>query len=501
MPERIARPHEFWLETCGLDTHRRSANHARLDTPWNAFTADGHMLVCTLWVDFIVDVHDKAEGRVRRFVKMGGRSKQWHGVAKKHGKEARANLEKAIADKLPVFGYEAEPDAAALRRDERAVKHFYMDRAHQLKGWIGLSLYDLEQRLHIEDAFRERGHSSGGDPNMPATLFELVDATTEAPAAAAGDGATQADTAEEDEVAQVLEGNLSAEEYARMALPLLVAHVLQQTDDVLVPITYQHLAELLGRRNKHGAPWARGLGHVLGRVTALIDSISAQALETPPYLTTIVVLSSGPNAGLPDKGVSGRWQGYDLLSRADKRAKVDAEYQRIRQFGSRWNEVLRRVGLAPIVPPTGEDGRPRQGGWGGGESDDHKALKRYVRDHPHLFGAAADWFAQEEYVLRSLDEVDVMFKSDRVWIGVEVKSKVSDRLVSDYERGLYQVVKYRAVLEAQARIDHPSNPPEVRVMLALESGLPAEFRSLTTALGVSVIERVGSMGVPDRSLR
>lgn len=143
MAERTARPHEFWLETCGFDTHERGANYARLDTPWNAFTKDGQALVCTLWVDFIVDVHDRAEGRTRRFVKMGGRSRRWKGIGIQHGQKARDNLDKAIADKLPIFGYEAEPNAAALDRGERAVKHFYLDRAHRLKPWIGLSRHDL----------------------------------------------------------------------------------------------------------------------------------------------------------------------------------------------------------------------------------------------------------------------------------------------------------------------------------------------------------------------
>jgi hypothetical protein len=83
-----------------------------------------------------------------------------------------------------------------------------------------------------------------------------------------------------------------------------------------------------------------------------------------------------------------------------------------------------------------------------------------------------------------------MFKSDRVWIGVEVKSKVSDRLPSDYERCLYQVLKYRAVLEAQARIDHPCEPPEVRVMLVLESALPASYKAMAAELEVPLIEGV-----------
>lgn len=146
MPEQTARPHEFWLQICGLNTHRRGSNYARHDTPWNAFNADARALVCTLWVDLIVNVDDPAQNRVRRFVKIGGRSRQWHGVAKQHGEEARANLERAIADTLPVFGYEAEPNATALKRGERSVKHFFIDRAHQLKSWIGLSRHDLVHR-------------------------------------------------------------------------------------------------------------------------------------------------------------------------------------------------------------------------------------------------------------------------------------------------------------------------------------------------------------------
>jgi hypothetical protein len=179
MAERTIGPQEFWLETCGLNTHRRGPTYARLDTPWNAFTADGSKLVCTLWVDLIVDVHDPELGRMRRFVKMGGRSRRWKGVGMQHGQQARANLDKAIAEKLPIFGFEAEPNVAALKRGDRSVKHFYLDRAHQLQGRIGLSLYGLENRLHIEDAFKERGLADEEDPNLPSSLFELVDVTAE----------------------------------------------------------------------------------------------------------------------------------------------------------------------------------------------------------------------------------------------------------------------------------------------------------------------------------
>ncbi|MBJ2144145.1 hypothetical protein JC796_25660 [Delftia acidovorans] len=94
-------------------------------------------------MDEIVEVHDPELGLARRFVKMGGRSRRWKRVGMQHGQHTRANLDKAVEEKLPIFGFEAEPNKAALERGERSVKHFYLDQTHQLQGRIGLSLYEL----------------------------------------------------------------------------------------------------------------------------------------------------------------------------------------------------------------------------------------------------------------------------------------------------------------------------------------------------------------------
>jgi len=491
MSERTVRPHEFWLATCDVDTYRRGPNYARQDTPWNAFTRDESALVCTLWIDQIVDVWDATENRNRRFVKLGGKSRAWKGLAVAHGKEARGNLEKAIELRRPVFGFEAEPDAGALQRGIRTVKYFYLDRAHQLKGWIGLSKSNLEDRLQIEDAFKKKGVHGDIDPNQPATLFELVDLTADIPGARLVE--LPQDASGVDDHDQGSAGNLSADEYALIALPLLVSHVLRQKDGVLVPMTYLGMAELLGRKNRHGDPWARGLGKVLGRVANLIESASQRWPEQPPVLTSIVVLTAGTDAGLPDDGIGTHWPGYESLSREDKAAKVDAEYRRILAFGSRWNEILRLAGLEPVpLPPPPTSGGHGRGGGSVNESEAHIALKQHVLAHPELVGAREGWFAQVEYALRSGDEVDVMFKSDKLWIGVEVKSRTSDGFPRDYERGLYQVVKYKAVLEAQANVDHPDDPPEVRVLLALETRLPELYRRLATKLQVTYLEGLSS---------
>jgi len=188
MAEKLVQSHEFWQETCGLNTCRRGSNYARIDTPWNGFTSDDESLVCTLWVDTIAEIFDSEENCVRKFVRLGGKSREWKGLAVSHGEDARNNLERAIRLRKPVFGYEAEPQAAALERGERKVKHFYLNRVHQLHGWIGLRKADLEERLNIEAEFKRRGITNDSDVNAPATLFKLVATTARLPGASQESG-------------------------------------------------------------------------------------------------------------------------------------------------------------------------------------------------------------------------------------------------------------------------------------------------------------------------
>ncbi|WP_140416909.1 MULTISPECIES: hypothetical protein [unclassified Pigmentiphaga] len=182
------------------------------------------------------------------------------------------------------------------------------------------------------------------------------------------------------------------------------------------------------------------------------------------------------------------------MSREEKHAKVLREHTEILQFGSHWNDVLTVLGLSPAVSLHAKpDPAPpcvRGGGGSGGESAAHKALKAYVKAHPSEFGANASWEAFEEYPLRSADTIDVFFKSDQAWVGVEVKSAVSDGVENDYQRGLFQVVKYKALLEAQARADQLPIMPRVKVLLVLENVLPTVLRPVARTLGIEVREHV-----------
>ncbi len=299
-------------------------------------------------------------------------------------------------------------------------------------------------------------------------------------------------------------GNLTNKEYALACIPVLVEHVLRQTDGVMQTMTYGELARRLGRVDKHGRPAPKGLGSVLGMAMEHIDRVSGPGQA--PYLTVIVVEKSGKDKGLPGFGVRGRWKGYDELTHTEKLDRLEAEYQRILKMGSWWNEVLAKLGL-----PHAADGASAESdeggaaaGWAGGESPQHKALKTFVCASPHLFGVddeeSWDCRASEEYALRSGDEIDVFFKMPNRWIGVEVKSSVSDGNPKDYERGIYQAVKYRAVLEAQARVDHPHMPPSITVFLALENELPEQLCAIAAALGVRLVEHLGYAMAKDPAL-
>ena len=93
--------------------------------------------------------------------------------------------------------------------------------------------------------------------------------------------------------------------------------------------------------------------------------------------------------------------------------------------------------------------------------------------------------------MRSGDAVDVFFASPSHWLGVEVKSSVSDGLPCDYERGIYQIVKYREVLKAQAQADGITSLASIDAVLVLESHMPEAYRGVAKMLGVRFIENMG----------
>lgn len=262
---------------------------------------------------------------------------------------------------------------------------------------------------------------------------------------------------------------------ARLALPLLVRQALSCN-----PIYYQTLADELGMSNP------RTLNYPLGSVgQTLIDLGKLWGEEIPPLQCLVVNQKDAtPGEGfgwfMPD---SDAWKD---MTPSQRRRMTEQVMQQIYAY-PKWPAVLAALGLVPSKVELEDllDGAARMRA--GGEGEAHQRLKEYVRQNPSLVGAKTKRrFGCSEKHLPSGDSIDVFFDTDTEWVGVEVKPLSSDEV--DLTRGIYQCVKYSAVLRAvvvanQKEID-------VRAVLVIEGVLTNRLRQLKTMLGIRVIEGV-----------
>lgn len=261
------------------------------------------------------------------------------------------------------------------------------------------------------------------------------------------------------------------------ALLELIKHVYR-SKGYPSPITYKELAFRIGRLTRHGEGHAHGMGIVLGDMGHALEALEGEWGETIPHIQSLVVSS---RTGVPDDGISAFWPDYESLSKPEKQAKAAIEYEKIAAYGSRWNQVLRKLKLPAITPRKISDKLHA----GTGESDAHKALKEYVKRHPSLLGVARETPGILEYPLPSGDTIDVLFKEENRWIAVEVKSAVSHAVAGDYVRGVYQCVKYRAVLQAMHFDDSLDAPEDIEAILVTEKKLPDTPTSLLDELKIA----------------
>ncbi|MCP5230848.1 MAG: hypothetical protein H6948_01925 [Zoogloeaceae bacterium] len=279
------------------------------------------------------------------------------------------------------------------------------------------------------------------------------------------------------EIAEPLSGDKLYQQRARSALPMLVRQAMAST-----PIVYEDLAQELSMPNP------RNLNYVLGSIGQTLINLSEHwGIEVPPIQCLVV----NKGTRLPGEGIG--WFVTDLshykkLSNKQRRQVVDAELQKIYAF-DKWPKVLSTLGLKQVQSNFKELNKKASQFKGGGEGVEHKKLKKLIATNPSIIGLPASAMPGEnEHSLPSGDSLDVFFSYRKEHIGIEVKSHISD--ASDIARGLYQCVKYQAVLEARQAAN--GEPQNVRTILALGGELPAELLSLKNVLGIEVIEKVGS---------
>jgi len=276
-------------------------------------------------------------------------------------------------------------------------------------------------------------------------------------------------------ISKAISGDKLYQKRARAALPLLVRQA-----QAGVTIFYSDLAEELEMPNP------RNLNYVLGSIGQSLERLSKAWKEKVPPIQCLAVNKS---TGLPGEGI-----GWFLLKKKDfkglplsqKRKIVEAELQHVFSY-PKWANVLEAFSLeqvafdfSPIVSKASKN-------FGGGESERHKALKDYVAKNPESIGLKSRIpIGTTEHPLPSGDSLDVSFTDKKMWVAVEVKSAISAE--ADIVRGLFQCVKYRAVMEAvllsEARVQ------SVRSLLVLESSFPQSLVPLKNILGIEVIEGV-----------
>jgi len=251
------------------------------------------------------------------------------------------------------------------------------------------------------------------------------------------------------------------------------------------PITYSDLKEELGMSN------ARNLNKVLGAVADALRKLSNTWKRPVPPLNFVVV---NRHTGIPGKGVAGLVPNpvaFRNGTAAYRKRIVDRILHDIFSFGD-WDKVLAHFGLkAELLPPPVPPHRstPDSLGQGAGESEEHKRLKEFVARNPAVIGLKGFPKVVVEHAFPSGDAIDILFTTSRKWVGVEVKSLKSDEM--DIRRGLYQCVKYKALLEACLKAAQKRIP--IEAILVLGMALPEGLQTEKNTLG---IECRGGISVP-----
>lgn len=284
-----------------------------------------------------------------------------------------------------------------------------------------------------------------------------------------------------------LSGKSWTKKIARRMLPLLVwcaqgGH----------RITYGQVDEELKRRR-----WARHAnvvvyGHPAGAIGEACREVGQIRRKKVPPLNAIVV---NKRTQVPGNGCDEFLRSYlkprlsGRLSDVDRKAMAEETIEDVWRF-QHWDRFLDLCGIQPLrgnVPILLTRKRPRaplKRRWSKeGESKEHLALKNWIARNPRILGGQIKYRPGDtEWEFLSADRADVMFEHDKGSLVVEVKSIRSDS--HDLERGVYQCVKYRALLNAELKAK--AKKPNGSSMLVTEVHLESELRELARLLNVPV---------------
>lgn len=257
----------------------------------------------------------------------------------------------------------------------------------------------------------------------------------------------------------------------RLMLPVLVHWAKTGQNEH----TYGDLAHAIGKSK------FTGIGYALYAVQEVLNTLSVESgREDIPTLNS---LCKNAKTMLPSEGFEFVSPKYNELDENGKSVFVEGLDSQALNY-PHWDWVLDQLGLQPSKIITEQELEAISVHVGGGEGKEHKAIKEFVYKHPESLGLTGVTRKETEHPLPSGDRLDVYFETSDCRYAIEVKPSTSPD--DDITRGIFQCVKYKAVMEAIRKIGYDKYA--VKTLLVTASGLSERNKKLAEALNVPYTE-------------
>lgn len=243
--------------------------------------------------------------------------------------------------------------------------------------------------------------------------------------------------------------------------------------------TYGDLTHAIGKTK------FSGIGYSLYKVQEVLDRLSSEE-ELVEKIPTLNSLCKNSKSMLPSEGFEYVSKNYNELEDDAKRIFVEGLDSKAISY-KYWDWVLEELDLKPYEAFTSEEldkiKNPLTSC--GGEGKEHKKLKEYISEHPEVLGYKNVELVKTEHILPSGDRLDVYIElSDGTHVAVEVKPK--DAPDNDISRGIFQCIKYAAVMEAMRNVE--SQNYEIETLLVTTGHLSNMNRKIADELNIEYVE-------------
>lgn len=241
--------------------------------------------------------------------------------------------------------------------------------------------------------------------------------------------------------------------------------------------TYGDLTHAIGKTK------FTGIGYSLYAVQEVLNKLSE---ETGKEIPTLNSLCKNSKSMLPAEGFEYIEANYNKWNDKAKRIFVEGLDSKAR-FYKYWDWVLYKLDLKPYEVFTSEELDKIKNPIisYGGEGEEHKKIKEYISKHPEVLGYKDVVLVETEYILPSGDRLDVYIElSNDTHVAIEVKPK--DAPDNEISRGIFQCIKYGAVMEAMRSLE--SQDYKIETLLVTTGRLSDMNRKIADELNIEYVE-------------